>query len=105
MVYDAAPRPNPPATALTWVRHDLGYPDMRSVQHNTAVAESAGYKVLTTYSLPGEAWVDGYYDVLGPRATALLDHPDPAVREFAAETVREIEVFQLSRCTIAEFLL
>jgi hypothetical protein len=40
--------------------------------------------------------VDGYYDILAPRAKALLDHPDPSVRVFAAETVREIEVFQCS---------
>ena len=73
-----------------------GYPDMQSVSHNIAVAESAGYKLLTTYTLPRQTWVDGYYDVLAPRAKALLDHPDPSVRDFAAETVREIEVFQRS---------
>ena len=73
-----------------------GYPDMRSVDQNRAVAERAGYRVLGTHTIPRRAWVDGYYDVLGPRATALLDLPDPAVRDFAAETVREIEVFGLS---------
>jgi SAM-dependent methyltransferase len=73
-----------------------GYPDMQSVSHNIAVAESAGYKLLTTYTLPRQTWVDGYYDILAPRAKALLDHPDPSVRDFAAETVREIEVFQCS---------
>src|SRR5262249_9098304 len=73
-----------------------GYPDMRSVEHNVAVAERAGYKVLATHLLPPGAWAEGYYDILGPRAKALLGHPDPAVREFAAETVREIEVFQCS---------
>ena len=73
-----------------------GYPDMQSVQQNMAVAEGAGYKVLTTYRLPRQAWVDGYYDILAPRAKALLDHPDATVRDFAAETVREIEVFQCS---------
>src|SRR5262249_15385334 len=65
-----------------------GYPDMRSVAHNLAVAERAGYKPLATSTLPREAWVDGYYDLLAPRAKALLDHPDPSVRDFAAETVR-----------------
>ena len=40
--------------------------------------------------------MDGYYDILAPRAKALLDHPAPLVRGFAAETVREIEVFQCS---------
>jgi SAM-dependent methyltransferase len=73
-----------------------GYPDMQSVQHNLAVAERAGYRVLTTYTLPRQAWVDGFYDLLAPRAKALLDHPDASVRDFATETVREIEVFQCS---------
>jgi SAM-dependent methyltransferase len=72
------------------------YPAMRSVPHNIAAAKGAGYKLLATYTLPRQAWVDGYYDTLAPRAQALLDHPDPAVRDFAAETLREIEVFQLS---------
>jgi SAM-dependent methyltransferase len=71
-----------------------GYPDMQSVQHNRAVAERAGYHVLNTYTLPPQAWVDGYYDTLLPRAKLLLNHPDSSVREFAAETVREIEVFE-----------
>ena len=73
-----------------------GYPDMRSVQQNIEVATNAGYKLLTTYTLPRETWVDDYYEILSPRAKALLDHPAPSVREFAAETVREIEVFQRS---------
>jgi SAM-dependent methyltransferase len=91
---------------LSWLKEDapaavteffrVAYPDMCSVPHNLAVAQRAGYKSLTTYTLPREAWVDGYYDVLAPRAKALLDHPDASVRDFAVETVREIEVFQCS---------
>jgi hypothetical protein len=74
-----------------------GYPDMRSVQGNIAVARNAGYDVLATHILPRHAWVDGYYDILRPRAKALLDHPDAAVRDFAAETVREINVFDVQK--------
>jgi trans-aconitate methyltransferase len=73
-----------------------GYPDMRSVEGNIAVAKNAGYEVLATHTLPRDAWVDNYYDILRPRAIALLDHPDAAVRDFAAETVREIKVFDRS---------
>lgn len=40
--------------------------------------------------------MDGYYDILKPRAKALLDHPDAAVRALAAETMREIDVFDRS---------
>ena len=70
------------------------YPAMQSVSQNKADAENAGYKLLASYVLPSEAWVEGYYDVLEPRAKALLDHPDKSVRDFAAETIKEIEVFQ-----------
>lgn len=72
------------------------YPDMRSVAATVAVAEQAGYTVLATHTLPPAAWVEGYYDVLAPRAASLLGHTAPEVREFAAETVREIEMFQRS---------
>lgn len=73
-----------------------GYPDMRSVSDNLAVAQRAGYNVLDTHTLPAEAWVDGYYDILEPRAQALLDHPQASVREFAAETIKEIAAFNVS---------
>ena len=91
---------------LSWLKEDApeaardffrsGYPDMRAVQDNVAAAAGAGFKVLATHTLPRQAWVDDYDDVLGPRAKALLDHPAPAIRDFAAETVREIEVFKAS---------
>jgi SAM-dependent methyltransferase len=73
-----------------------GYPDMRSVQHNIALAESAGYRLLGTHTLPPPAWVEGYYDVLEPRAVVLSEHGDASVRAFAAETMREIEIFRRS---------
>jgi len=73
-----------------------GYPDMQSIQQNIAIAESAGYRVLTTYTLPKDSWVEGYYDILEPRAKALVDHPDSSVRDFAIETIKEIEIFKCS---------
>lgn len=69
---------------------------MQSVPGNVAAAENAGYEVLATHVLPREACVDGYYEILASRAQALLDHPEAEVREFAAETVREIDVFNHS---------
>jgi trans-aconitate methyltransferase len=91
---------------LSWLREQVpsavreffrsGYPDMQSVHRNIAVAENAGYKVLNTYTLPKEAWTDGYYDVLEPRARALVKHPDSSVRDFALESIKEIEVFEYS---------
>jgi hypothetical protein len=73
-----------------------GYPDMRSVDENRSVAQDAGYNVLSTHTLPREAWAEGYYDILEPRAKALLDHPDESVRGFAAETIEEIRIFGCS---------
>jgi hypothetical protein len=89
---------------LSWLREQApeavreffssGYPEMKSLHGNVALARSAGYEVLATYTLPKAAWVDGYYDVLEPRAKALVEHPDSAVRAFAVETIKEIEVFR-----------
>ena len=73
-----------------------GYPDMQSVSQNIAAAEEAGYKIFNTYTLPKEAWVEDYYDVLEPRAKSLVNHPDVAVRNFAVETLKEIEIFNVS---------
>ena len=94
---------------LSWLREQVpsaireffvsGYPDMQSIHDNVAVAESAGYKLLNTYTLPKEAWVEGYYDVLEPRARALSNHPELSVRDFAAETIKEIEIFERSKDT------
>jgi SAM-dependent methyltransferase len=88
---------------LCWLRNDVpdvareffttAYPDMQTVLHNSRVADRAGYNLLNTYTLPDAAWVEGYYDVLLPRAQTLLDHNDAAVKAFASETLKEIEVF------------
>ena len=91
---------------LAWLREQVpeavreffvsSYPDMQSIQQNLAVAATTGYRVLTTYTLPKEAWVEGYYDVLEPRAKSLVDHPYASVRDFAVETIKEIDIFRRS---------
>src|SRR5262249_35125440 len=73
-----------------------GYPDMQSVEQDIAIAEHAGYKIFATYTLPNEAWVKDYYDVLEPRAKSLLSHSDVGVRNFAIETLKEIDTFRIS---------
>ena len=85
---------NPPAAAFDFFQS--GYPDMKRAAENISIAQDAGYTVLDTYTLPREAWVDRYYEVLEPRAQALTNHQDASVREFAQETVREIDVFESS---------
>ncbi|MGQ0842972.1 MAG: class I SAM-dependent methyltransferase [Sporichthyaceae bacterium] len=90
-------------TELCWLREDpdpaavqffaATYPDMGSVPDVLLGAERAGYLVLDHFTLPREAWVDGYYEVLRPRAEMFLEHDDAAVRELAALTVAEIDLF------------
>ncbi len=72
------------------------YPGMQEIGENIAAAQEAGYAVLDTYTLPGEAWVEGYYDILAPRAKALADHADSDVADFARATLEEIEIFRIS---------
>ena len=92
---------------LCWLREDKipdavteffrsGYPEMQSVEQNIETAEEAGYKLFNTYTLPKETWVKDYYDILEPRAKSLLNHSDVAVRDFAIETLKEIETFKIS---------
>ena len=73
-----------------------GYPEMQSVQQNITIAEEAGYKLFNTYTLPKEAWVKDYYDILEPRAKSLVNHSDVAVRDLAVETLKEIETFKIA---------
>ena len=37
-----------------------------------------------------------YYDVLEPRAKSLVNHSNVDVRDFAVETLKEIETFKIS---------
>jgi len=67
-----------------------------NVGPKTKSAEEAGYRVITMHTIPRVAWEEDYYDILEPRAKALLDHPDKAVRDFAAETIEEIRIFGCS---------
>ena len=93
-------------TELTWLSSsiptrvkeffDIGYPDMKQHEENIHIAENSGYKVLDTVVLPQSSWMTGYYDLLEPRANSLINHEDASVREFAQETIEEIEVFKVS---------
>jgi SAM-dependent methyltransferase len=91
---------------LSWLREQVpnavrdffrsGYPSMRSVPQNIEIAEQAGYKIFNINTLRPGAWVEDYYEVLEPRAKSLVNHPDPSVRKFAIETLKEIEIFKIS---------
>lgn len=87
------------ASEISWLRDaidddvlafwDRCYPDLRSIPGNEDRARDAGYRVLSTYTLPDASWSNGFYDRVEPRARDLADHPDAGVREIAAETLEE----------------
>jgi SAM-dependent methyltransferase len=79
-----------------WEFFQSGYPDMKSVPENVGIAEQAGYEIFNTYTLPQSAWMKDYYAILEPRAKSLANHSDSSVRDFAVETIREIETFRIS---------
>src|SRR5262249_4707654 len=91
---------------LCWLRDKIpdavkkffesGYPQMQSVEQNIQTAEEAGFELFNIYTLPKEAWVKDYYDVLEPRAKSLATHSDVAVRDFAVETLKEVETFKIA---------
>jgi len=91
---------------LCWLREEVpdpvreffrsGYPEMQCVEQNIATAEDTGYELFNTYTLPKETWMKDYYDTLEPRAKSLVNHSDVAVRDFAVETLKEIETFKIS---------
>jgi hypothetical protein len=85
-----------PVPALAQEFFSSAYPEMQHTSRNVAAAQAAGYAVIHTHTLPQDAWVEGYYDVLEARANALVRHPENAVRDFARETMKEIEVFRAS---------
>ena len=72
------------------------YPEMHSVPKNIAIAEEAGYKIFNIYTVPKEAWQKDYYDALEPRAKSLAESSNVTLREFAVETLKEIEIFKIS---------
>jgi len=92
---------------LCWLRDEVpapvkeffrsGYPEMQSVEQNIQTAEEAGYELFNTYTLPKETWLKDYYDILEPRAKSLVSHSDVAVRDFALETLKEIETFRIAK--------
>ena len=81
----------PPLAARFFER---AYPPMKSLDQNRQLIEQAEFQILETHILPDSAWIEGYYDVLGPRAERLSRHEDESVRAMANETSQEIEVFQ-----------
>lgn len=70
-----------------------GYPDIAHRDENLVKCQNAGYEVVDTYTVPKESWFEGYYDDMSVMAQKLIGHPDPAIRQFAEETLFAIEFF------------
>jgi SAM-dependent methyltransferase len=83
---------DPPADAQRFWQS--AYPSMASAGENVRVAETSGFRCLSTHTLPKNAWIDGYYEVLEVRASKLVEDRDPAVRALANETLQEISLFR-----------
>lgn len=73
---------------------DSGYPAMKSIAENCALIQNAGFSVLAHRILPTTSWMDGYYDVLEPKAQTLINHQHDEVRELAQDILEEIDIFR-----------
>ena len=82
---------DPPANARAF--WNAAYPSMATVNANLAAAEQAGFRAVGAFTLPPEAWVEDFHEILGPRARGLVDHPNESVRAFATEILAEIDLF------------
>lgn len=84
----------PPAGARRfWA---MAYPAMTTIAANEASVAAAGYRVVGSFVLPPECWLDSYYAPL-ERALApfAARHPgDPAAAMIAAEIRTEIDMYR-----------
>ncbi len=88
----------PPAVRRFW---NAEYPAMRDIDGNLAAIEDAGYQLLGHFTLPDDAWWDGYYGPLEGRLRELRQaYPedpvtkDPAIQSQLADAQREIDIFR-----------
>jgi serine/threonine-protein kinase HipA len=88
---------------LSWLRDTIpaeaqeylqsSYPDIRNTDQNISIAQDIGYKVIATPVLSKAAWIEDYYETLVPLARSLLNHDEKSVRDFAAETLKGVWIF------------
>ncbi len=62
-------RPDPPSEIERWWRQE--YPALTDVDSNLGLIREAGYEPLEHFTLPPEAWTDGYYVPLQARVDLL----------------------------------
>lgn len=93
-------------TELSWLTEDPSpsarafwanaYPAMGTVAENRARLDRAGFRVETTFALPREDWTQDFYDPLRASIAAFRRRhaDDPVALAIAANSAREIEVFE-----------
>lgn len=69
-----------------------GYPTMLTAEQAVTVAETLGFTVDATYTLPDSDWWDEYYTPLQARFEQLEDSGDPAIHEVIAMETTEINL-------------
>ncbi|ABF87776.1 conserved hypothetical protein [Myxococcus xanthus DK 1622] len=70
------------------------YPTMGTVLENRAAAETAGYEVLDTFTLPASAWWDTYYTPLLQRVAHLRAHGDASLEDALSAAEQETRLYR-----------
>jgi ubiquinone/menaquinone biosynthesis C-methylase UbiE len=55
-------KPNPPKELRQFWQ--TNYPNIKTVQENLQIAQSAGYQVVSYFTLPRESWFENYYNLI-----------------------------------------
>lgn len=82
-------RTPPKPAARFWAE---AYPSMQSKARNIAAAKAAGYKVISSFELPGDAWWTDYYTPLIARIEDLKDGADKKLLDLISGLESEIEL-------------
>ncbi|GAB4183135.1 MAG: class I SAM-dependent methyltransferase [Calditrichia bacterium] len=70
------------------------YTGMKTHRENMDLIKKHGYRLIQTEKLPESAWEEGYYEPLEKLSLNVIHHPDQDVRQYAQETLKEIEIFR-----------
>jgi SAM-dependent methyltransferase len=87
-------RPDPPQEVREF--WEANYPAIRTIPENLERVAACGYRLIGLFSLPEDAWWDGYYGPLEKRLEALRKKYGDNPEALAAldEEVKEIEMYR-----------
>jgi len=93
-------------TEVTWLSDDTpcelrefwesGYPAITDIEGNLKTLREAGYEPLGHFPLPEKSWYEDYYDIIRPKAEAMMEEysgDDDATKTLQAE-LDEITLFE-----------